>query len=167
MEQLGIEPKLLLAQIVNFAIIIVVLSKLLYKPILEALEKRRADIAKSLEIKETLEREKQKSEEKRTEIIKEARSEAKKIIDEAKNQAKAVEKEIIAQTHHEAEEIIIKGKKALQTEKEELLKGVEREAIDLGAAMAKRILEQVLSGKEKKEILAEHLEKVAKMKLES
>ena len=41
MEKLGIEPQLLLAQLVNFGIIIFVLSKFLYKPILDMLEKRK------------------------------------------------------------------------------------------------------------------------------
>lgn len=45
MEQLGIEPQLLLAQLVNFLIILFVLSKLLYKPILGMIEKRKKEIA--------------------------------------------------------------------------------------------------------------------------
>ena len=42
MEQLGIEPKLLAAQLVNFSIILFVLTKLLYTPILSILEKRKS-----------------------------------------------------------------------------------------------------------------------------
>lgn len=167
MEQLGIEPKLLLAQIVNFAIIIVVLSKLLYKPILNALDKRREDIARSLDLKELLEKEKIKSDEKRTEIIADARREAKKILDEVKSQAKVVEKEILTAAHREAEEIITKGKKTLVSEREEMMKSVEREAVGLGKSIAKRILENLLSSKDKKAILEEHIQVVEKMKFNS
>ena len=46
MEKLGIEPVLLAAQIVNFLVILVVLQKLLYKPILGMLEKRKREITK-------------------------------------------------------------------------------------------------------------------------
>jgi len=54
MEKLGIEPSLLLAQIINFAIIVVVLSKLLYKPILSMLEKRKREIEESLRLTDKL-----------------------------------------------------------------------------------------------------------------
>lgn len=50
MEQLGIDAKLLVAQMVNFLIIVFVLSKILYKPILTMLDKRRKEIEKRIAV---------------------------------------------------------------------------------------------------------------------
>jgi len=50
MEKLGIEPTLLLAQILNFLIIAFVLTKILYKPILQLLDKRKKTIEEGLRL---------------------------------------------------------------------------------------------------------------------
>ena len=84
MEQLGIEPKLLLAQIVNFLIIVFVLSKVLYKPVLSMLEKRRKEIAEGLAISDRMRLEEEKFQEKKAARLEVARKEAKTIIEEAK-----------------------------------------------------------------------------------
>ena len=43
-SQLGIDPKLLLAQGVNFVILLVVLTKFVYKPLMKMVEERRKKI---------------------------------------------------------------------------------------------------------------------------
>ena len=46
--KLGIDWRLLIAQLVNFVILFTALTFLLYKPLIAALDKRRAKIAESL-----------------------------------------------------------------------------------------------------------------------
>ena len=48
MEKLGIEPILLLTQVINFTILVVVLTKFLYKPILKMLDERKKKIEEGL-----------------------------------------------------------------------------------------------------------------------
>ena len=88
MEKLGIEPSLLLAQIVNFVIIMVVLTKILYTPILGMLEKRKKEIEESLAIRERLRVEEEKMQVRKEKLLSEARKEARAILDEAKKQGK-------------------------------------------------------------------------------
>ncbi|MEK7065488.1 MAG: ATP synthase F0 subunit B, partial [Patescibacteria group bacterium] len=108
MEQLGIEPTLLVAQIVNFAIIVVVLSKLLYKPILAMLEKRKREIAQGLALTEKMRQEEEKFKERKEKMLLEARKEGHEIIEEARKQAKVVEKDILAAAQEEAGEVMEK-----------------------------------------------------------
>ena len=89
MEQLGIEPKLLLAQIVNFLIIAFVLTKLLYKPILAMLEKRKKEIAQGLELTEKMRLAEEKYKEKEEKLLSEARREARTIVEAAEKEAGA------------------------------------------------------------------------------
>ena len=49
MENIGIEPYQLLTQVINFALMIFILTKLLYKPILKGLEERKKKIEEGLE----------------------------------------------------------------------------------------------------------------------
>ena len=44
LKQFGIEPTLLIAQIINFSILLFVLTKFLYKPILKAIDKVADDL---------------------------------------------------------------------------------------------------------------------------
>jgi F-type H+-transporting ATPase subunit b len=160
MEQLGIEPKLLLAQIINFAIIIFVLSKLLFKPILGMLDKRRKEIEDGLALTEKMRVEEEKMSVKRAKMIEESRKEARTIIDEARARAHDEEKEIVAHAHDEAQEIIEKGKLEAQRVKGEMEKDVRGQAVTLAEAMASKLLTGVLSSDDQHKILRSHLKEL-------
>lgn len=162
MEQLGIEPQLLLAQIINFAIIIVVLSKLLYKPILDILEKRRHEIEEGLKITERMRQEEEKWKEKRERMLAEARREGHKILEDARVQAKREERDILEEARVEASDIIAKGKAEVERLRAELVKKLERDAVDLGVVMAKRLLTKTLTTADQRQILNKHLKEIEK-----
>lgn len=160
MEQLGIDPKLLLAQIINFLIIVVVLGKLLYKPILTALEKRRREIAEGLALTEKMRQEEEKLAAKREKALEAARREGQQLIEEAKKQAHEAEKEIAADAHHEAQEIIARSRREAGELKEKALRDVRQETVDLSVSMAKRLLSGVLSAKDQHKLIEIHLKEL-------
>ena len=160
MEQLGIEPKLLLAQIINFSIIIFVLTKLLYKPILSMLEKRKKEIEQGLELTQKMRDDEEKFSERKEKLLNETRREAHQMIEEAKKHAKEAEKEIIAQAHQEAAEIITKGKEEVERLHEAAGKNVQGEAIELAVAMTKRLVRSVLSPADQHKLIQKHLKQL-------
>jgi len=166
MDKLGIEPSLLLAQVVNFLIIVVVLTKLLYKPILTALEKRRKEIEKGIALTEKMQQEDIKLQEKKQRIVDEARSEALTIIDEAKKQGSVAGKEITAQAHRDAQEIITRAKAENEKLRHSLEKDIRRQTVELAALMAKRLLTQVLTAEDKHKIIEKHLRELSSEKQE-
>ncbi len=165
MDKLGIEPTLLIAQLVNFSIIIVVLSKLLYKPILEMLEKRKKTIAEGVALTESLKIEEEKLAQKREKVLAEARIDAREMIEEAKKLAKEEGNGIIEQARNEAEDIIEKGKREVASQREAMQKGVEREAIELAEVMASKLLAQSLKGDTQHEIIKKQLKQISKLKV--
>ncbi len=54
MEKLGIDPVMLVTQIINFAILAFILTKFLYKPILKLLDERQKKIAEGLELSQKM-----------------------------------------------------------------------------------------------------------------
>jgi F-type H+-transporting ATPase subunit b len=164
MEQLGIEPKLLIAQVVNFLIIIVILTKLLYEPILKFLEGRRREIAEGLELTEKMRVEEEKLAAKREKVIETARQEGQKLIDEARASAHEAEKEITAEAHAQAEEILARGRDEVGRMKESLQKDMRRQAVDLAIVMAKRLLGEVISPKDQHKLIASHIKKLESIK---
>lgn len=164
MEKLGIEPSLLLAQIINFTIIVVVLTKLLYKPILGMLEKRKKEIEEGLALTERLRQEEGKLGIRREKLLSDARREARVILEEAKKQGKEVEKEIVALAHTEAADIIEKAKREAQATHDAIAADLRREAVELASAMAKRLVSSVLSPRDHHALIAKHVRELEKVK---
>lgn len=160
MEQLGVESKLLIAQIVNFLIIIVVLTKLLYQPILRMLEKRKREIEEGLALTERLRLEEEKLAVKRAAVLDAARSEGQKLIDDARVQAGEAEKEIIADAHVQAEEIIGRARVETQRIREEMEKDLRGKTVTLASAIARKLLSAVMSAKDQHKLIAAHIKKL-------
>ena len=111
MDKLGIELPLLLAQIVNFTIMVVILSKLMYKPLLKVLNERKKKIEEGLKFAEKAQIEEEKLEEKKKQIISEAREEVKTIFEDARKQGKRLK-----------DDMLKTGKEELLTVKDKLQK---------------------------------------------
>ncbi|MEK7577415.1 MAG: F0F1 ATP synthase subunit B [Patescibacteria group bacterium] len=157
MDKLGIEPSLLLAQIVNFLVILVLLNKLLYKPILTMLEKRKKEIEDTVKITERLKKDEARMEEKHEKVLTKAREEASSIIEEAKKQAKDVEKELIAKAHEEAFTIITRGKEEAKEVVTRSHAAVAKQAVELAVVMAKRLLDGILNAKEQHDVIGKKI----------
>ncbi len=157
MDKLGIEPTLLAAQVVNFLIIIVVLQKLLYKPILTMLEKRRREIAEGVELTSKLREGEEKLKEKQEKALGQAREDALAIIEEAKKQAKEVEKELVAEAHTQAAAIITRAKLEAEETHKTAKNAIAAEAVDLAVVMAKRLLSSVMGPKEQHALISKRV----------
>jgi len=160
MDKLGIEPKLIVAQLVNFGVIMFVLTKLLYKPILSMLEKRKKKIEEGLALTEKMKLEEEKMEVKKSKMIADTRKEGTVMIEEAKVQAKSEAKAIVENAHKEADEIIAKGKEQATAEMEKMKKEVQNEAVELAAGMAKRLLSSVMTAEMQHAVLAKHIKEL-------
>lgn len=163
MEKLGIEPSLLLAQIINFAIIVVVLTKLLYRPILGMLEKRRKEIEEGLAITERMKAEEEKLASRKEKLLSEARGEARLILEEGKKQAEETRRDLVAAAHGEAAEIIQKAKREAAATHDALAADIQKEAIDLAVAMTKRLVAAILSPADQHKLIEKHLREIEKL----
>ena len=135
-SQLGIEPKLLIAQGVNFAILLFVLTKFVYKPLMKMVEERRAKIELGVKGGEMAEGIIKKAEEEKIGIIKEADTKAVGIISQAEKNAQSRAQEIALQA----------DKKAQQALREAMLlaERKEKEAMDKVSAEAGRLVKEAL-----------------------
>jgi F-type H+-transporting ATPase subunit b len=164
MEKLGIEPNLLLAQIVNFLIIFFVLSKLLYKPILGMLEKRKKEIAAGLELTEKMREEEEKLNVRKEKVFEEARKEARNIVEAGKKEADAQGKEIIEAAHVTAQGVVTKGKEDVVALRASMEKDVRHAAVDIAQAMTKQLLSQVMSAADQHKLIQKHLKELESVK---
>ena len=80
-HKLGIDWKLLVAQVVNFLVLLFLLKKFLYKPVLELLAKRRASIAESIANTERIAQELKSIESRKIAEVEKAKKEAEKRVE--------------------------------------------------------------------------------------
>src|SRR3990167_10143452 len=124
-ESFGIQPTLLLAQIVNFLIILFLLQKFFYKPIIKMLEGRKKRIKESLENADLIEEKLKNTQEKSTQIIKEAQKNAQDLITEAKNRAEQIIENANLEAGKSTEEGLKNAKGKIAAEKEQAVREVE------------------------------------------
>ena len=153
-----IDVKLLTAQVVNFAIVFVVLYYFAIRPLIKILNERSQKIEASLTNAEQIESELANAQEKREEIIKEAKQEANTVLEEVAKKADSRKQEMMTKAKEEIENIVSKTKEDLQVEKQIALKHIKEEA----AEMITISIEKILSSKMNNSIDKDYIEKTVK-----
>ena len=143
----GINPVLLIAQIVNFLILLYILKRFAYKPILKLLKERQAKIAESINNTKASEEALEKAIEKEREILKKAQKQAQEIVNEAKKQANR---------------ILEDAKKEIQRESQETQKKLEAYTTKLAITILEKSLKDLLDEKDQEKVIEKALKKINK-----
>jgi len=148
-----IDPKLIIAQVVNFAIVLLVLYKFAYKPILKMLNDRTKKIEKGLKDAEDANKKITELENRDKEMLVEAKKETQKIIASAENTAKKNKDEIIAEAKSQAEKILQEAKKKIEDEKVKMISEIKAEVSGLVVAATEKIIGEKLDSHKDKELI--------------
>jgi F-type H+-transporting ATPase subunit b len=147
-----IDGKMILAQVINFAIVLFVFYKFGYQMLLQKMNERTEKIEKGLvDAKKATESLEQAEEKAEKELVK-ARKEAKDIVERARIQATEGGEKIIQEARKEANDAVEKAKSSIEAEKEKMLKEVKSEVGKLSVLMTEKILDQELDEKKKAEL---------------
>jgi len=163
MDKLGIQPLPLVAQVINFTILLVVLKKFLYAPILKILQQRQQKIVDSLVMVEKTKNEEDKLKQKKLEMLKEAREEGRVIIANAKKDAQKVRDEMLDQANQEMAKKSQKIEKDLQLKYQQLEASLAEKTVNVALEMIKRILPEILTGEQQHLVIRKQLTKIQKM----
>lgn len=144
-NQLGISGGLLLAQIVNFLIVMFILRALLYQPVLNMMEQRKARIADSLKDAERAGAAAQEAEQEKAAILEEARREAQEVRAQATRDAERIGQEVRSRAEEEAQEIRIKAQADAEEQRANALADVNQQIADLAILATERILGRELA----------------------
>jgi|SRR3989344_6870861 len=114
MEKLGIDPLLIAVQIINFVLLLIILRKVLYKPVLTAIKNRQKELNDIDVAKYEIEKSKQEMERKEKEILANAQKEKRELILAAKREAEAERKKILEKANNQAKEILSGTKRQVE-----------------------------------------------------
>lgn len=163
LEKLGINPVLLVTQIINFLVLLFILKKFLYKPILEMLERRRTKILEGLKKAQEIEKKYQETERVQEEKLYQARVRAGEILQEAKERVEKMQQEILKKSEKEAEVILEKAKKEIENERLKMLQEVRSEIAYLVVLALQKILAKELDKRTQERLVKDAIEDVNKL----
>lgn len=156
----GIESKLFIAQIINFAVLLIILKLLLYKPIAQMLEERKAKIKQGLDDAENAKKALADADTQKTKILKEAKVDADKILENTKVSSEILKQQSAQDAKKQATEIVDNAKKQAQDEFAKASKQVGSMSVELSKKIVAKILSEIFTEDDKNAVLAKAVEKI-------
>lgn len=153
LANLGVDWKLFLAQAVNFLILLFILRRYAYRPMLEFLEKRSERIEKGLQDAEAATKKLSEMEEKEKKVLMVARSEAKTLIEAAETAAKKRDAEHLLVTEDKAKRFLEEARTKIEEEKKKVLLEAKQEIVEVVALSVEKILKEKVDKEKGKEII--------------
>lgn len=146
--------------LVIFGLVVIVLGKFAWGPILSALQKREDFIRESLESarRDRLEAEARLKE--YVEKINSARAEATAIVEEGRRDADVTKRRIEEEARTEAERIVARGKREIEIATESAVKEIYSQAARLATDGASRILGRELNPQDHERLIAQSIEEL-------
>lgn len=140
MEALGIDFKTIIIQIINFGLLVFVLNKFLYKPVLKAIKAKKDEIAEISKQKEELDKQADLMSKKQADLVKNAQKQKAETLKGAKITASTLQKETLEKAQKEAKAILAKAKKEVEAEKAKLNKEYEKQVLEAAFAIAEKVI---------------------------
>lgn len=156
----GIKPDLFVAQLVNFLLVMIVLWRFVYKPILGMLDTREAAIAKSMKDVEDISARVKSSEAERSALLAEARKESQAIIEAAMHETEVRKNEMLESAKREVERVIAQGKARLDAERETAMLEMRKEVVDIAVRAAAKIVTEGMTQKKSQSLAEEVVRKL-------
>lgn len=145
MELLSAEPGLIFWTIVTFVLLLGILWKFAWNPILGALEAREEAIRKTIDDAERLRDEAEEALAENERRLDQARQEGSRILDEARQAGEHMKQEILEKARSEADQILARAERQIELETEDALQTIRDQAADLALRVAEKILERSIT----------------------
>ncbi len=155
----------LIAQIINFLVLVFIMVKFAYKPLLEILEKRKNKIASDLESAEQDKLMAAKLKQEYETQLAEARSQAQAIVDKANKLAEQTKEEMIQQARQEHERLLKAAQDQIEREREKVVKELRSEVVTLSMLAATKIIGENMDSKANAKVVNDFIDKLDEEKI--
>jgi F-type H+-transporting ATPase subunit b len=155
-----LDPGLFIWTIVTFLVLLGLLAKFAWGPLLAALEARQTAIRKSLDDADQAKRELERLNAESGHIINRARVEADAIITQSRADGERLREEIRAKARTEADHIVKNAERQIQLETSRALEQIRREAVELSVMIASKIIQRNLTREDNERLIDEALKQV-------
>ena len=155
-----LDPGLFVWTILTFLLLLFVLAKFAWKPLLKMLNDREELIRSSLEDAEKAKEKLEKLNAEGEAIINQARSEAQSILSEGKAAAAKLKDETLDVAKEQAKQIASEAEKQINIEKDKAIAEIKSEVVNLSMRIAEKLINKNISPEDNKALIDESLSNV-------
>lgn len=140
LASLGINLELFLAQLLNFAILLLVLWRFAYKPLLKLMNARSEKIEKGLKNAEEAMKLRERASSDHAKAMSQAAEDVRGLIEKAHQEANRVREESLLETRQEIEKQIQGARERLDAERVAMMQGMKKDVVHLVVQASEQVL---------------------------
>ena len=156
-EQLGLDPGKLAIQSFNFLVLLYLLNRLAYKPILRIFEERASRIKTDLDDAKRMRDEGERDRQTYRDQLNRARDEARAVLEEAANVASRIREQAMFDAEATALAIIARARQDIARERDAALKELRGEVATIAIMAATRVVKRSLNTEDARRLVDEAL----------
>jgi F-type H+-transporting ATPase subunit b len=157
---LNLDPGMMVWGWATFIVLLILLYKVAWKPILSTIDKRENTIQDALNNAQKAQEEAEALLAEHQQMVKDAEKEAQKLFKENKELAEKSKQEILAQAQSTAQNLIDKAKADIEKEKEAALLSLRTEVADLAIAATRKIIGEALDEAKHREMVNKFVQNI-------
>lgn len=147
----------LVFQVINFLLLLYLLNRFMFKPLLARMDERSAKIGKGLEDAEAAARDRELARAEREAAVTEARKEAADMLASANKIATDTRNEILGEARAEAEKVTARAREEINAEKERAMAELRQQVADLALTAAGKLVRAEMDGPTQRRLVEEFL----------
>ena len=137
-----VSPGLYIWSLVIFLLVLLILKKYAWTPLLDFLDQREKEIADSLAMAESAKADLEKVKEESQAILNEAKNQGKSIVSDSKQKAEDAGNRILNDAKAKSDEFLVEAKSKIDLEKKRAIKEIKEEVVDLSLDLASQVLQR-------------------------
>lgn len=150
----------MLVQLFFFLVLLALLKKFAWGPLMNMMEKREQYVANEIEEAEKSRAEAEEASKEAAEQLNQVRAEAQKMIEDAKAAGSKQEEQIIAAAKKEAERLKEAAQADIQNEKERAIQALQDKVASLSVLIASKVIEKELTEQDQEKLINEYIKEV-------
>jgi len=154
------DPGLFIWTIVTFLVLLGLLAKFAWRPLLEALEGRQDRIRKSLDDAERAKQELERLQQESAKIMQQARIEAESIVNQTRADAERLREELKQKAKEEADNILRNAQQQIQLQTRQAIQQIRHEVADIAVLLASKLLERNLAKEDNARLIDDTLKQI-------
>lgn len=159
---LDVNPGMIFWTVITFVILLLILRKLAWKPILTSLTEREKFIEDSLKKAETAQKDAEKMLQDNKEAIRKAEEEAQDIVAQGREYAETLKAQMLVESKEEAKKMIDDAKAEIERKNKEAFNQLKGQIAGIAVDAAEKIIRQNLDKEKQQELVNKYIDDLPK-----
>jgi len=159
---LDVNPGLIFWVVITFVLLLVLLKKIAWGPILNSLNERESFIKDSLEKAEKAQRDAEKLLEENKANLAKAESEAQKIIEQGREYSDKLKSQLLAEAKSTAQKMIAEASSEIERKNREAFNNLKEEVANIAVDAAEKIIRANLDKEKQTKLINDYLDNLNK-----